>query len=195
MLDALEWIRLTLDKSLLYRHSCHHGSCGTCACLINGRERLACTAMALELGSDTVVLEPLERMKRLGDLAVHPGRLFKEIPVDWSYLRESEWNPKGSPPEGVDHYARFESCIECGACVSACPATQDFMGPAALAALNRERINRPEMVDELLKRAESERGVWRCERALECSRVCPAGVYPARHIMELRKALRSERKR
>jgi succinate dehydrogenase / fumarate reductase iron-sulfur subunit len=31
VLDALETIRLQQDSSLMYRHSCHHSSCGTCA--------------------------------------------------------------------------------------------------------------------------------------------------------------------
>ena len=42
VLDALEAIRLKQDSSLMYRQSCHHSSCGTCACKINGRERLNC---------------------------------------------------------------------------------------------------------------------------------------------------------
>ena len=40
VLDALEKIRLEQDNTLMYRHSCHHSSCGTCACRINGKERL-----------------------------------------------------------------------------------------------------------------------------------------------------------
>ena len=39
----------------------------------------------------------------------------------------------------------------------------------------------------MLALAGTERGERRCERALLCSRVCPTGVYPARHIMELRR--------
>jgi len=31
--------------------------------------------------------------------------------------------------------------------------------------------------------------VAKCRRALECSRVCPTAVYPARHIEELRRRL------
>ena len=42
VLDALEEIRLRQDDSLMYRHSCHHSSCGTCACKITGREQLTC---------------------------------------------------------------------------------------------------------------------------------------------------------
>ena len=52
VLDALERICLTRDGSLMYRYSCHRSSCGTCACLVNGDERLACTTRVLDLGFD-----------------------------------------------------------------------------------------------------------------------------------------------
>jgi succinate dehydrogenase / fumarate reductase iron-sulfur subunit len=66
---------------------------------------------------------------------------------------------------------------------------EDFQGPAVLAGVNRERLNRTESDRSLLALAGGKRGVWRCQRALECSRVCPTGVYPARHIQELRNKL------
>ena len=82
---------------------------------------------------------------------------------------------------------------------AACPV-QDFLGPAVLAVLNRELLNREardrqsaETSDggrALLELAEGERGVRRCQRALECSRVCPTAVYPAWHIQELRNRLK-----
>jgi len=37
--------------------------------------------------------------------------------------------------------------------------------------------------------AANKNGERLCERALNCSRVCPTGVYPARHIADLRRLL------
>ena len=94
----------------------------------------------------------------------------------------------GRPDTGFSTARQFEDCIECGACVSACPvdkAQPGFMGPAALAAANAQRRKHPADEPALLALAGSERGEARCERALRCSQVCPTGVYPARHIMEL----------
>ena len=202
VLDVLESLHRT-DRTLMYRHSCHHGSCGTCACRINGRERLACLTRVLELGTVVVTVEPLNKHAKLGDLVVDPADFFREYPSDWQTLRRSAANPDASPPQGVSAYVRLENCIECGACVSACPV-EDFLGPAVLAGLNRERLNRQgidlEPGDErspessgpekaLLELAAGKRGVWKCQRALECSRVCPTAVYPARHIQELRSRL------
>ena len=128
LLDALEMIRSSKDRSLLYRHSCHHGSCGTCGALVNGTPRLVCLTTLRELPGDPVVLEPLPHVLHIGDLAVHPGSLFRDIPVDAPHKRS----------EGVSgSYERLEDCIECGLCVAACPVEEPFIGPAALAAIHR----------------------------------------------------------
>lgn len=198
VLEVLEHLRRS-DPTLMYRRSCHHGSCGTCACLINGRERLACTTRVLDLDSRIVTIEPLRKLTRLGDLVVEPADFFREYPADWRTLRSSEANPDAATPEELSGYTRLENCIECGACVSACPV-EGFLGPAVLAGLNREllnshgeeaadRENPPDHEKNLLEMAGGDRGVWKCRRALECSRVCPTGVYPARHIADLRRRL------
>jgi succinate dehydrogenase / fumarate reductase iron-sulfur subunit len=211
VLDVLETLHRK-DRTLMFRHSCHHGSCGTCACRINGRERLACLTRVLDLDSEVVTIEPLNKLGKMGDLVVDAADFFREYPPDWQTLRDSQANPESTPPEELAVYVRLENCIECGACVSACPV-EDFLGPAVLAGLNRERVNRerleherlerheknggpsanayepPEHGESLLDLAGGERGVWKCQRALECSRVCPTAVYPARHIQELRNLL------
>jgi succinate dehydrogenase / fumarate reductase iron-sulfur subunit len=176
------------DRTLMYRHSCHHGSCGTCACRINSRERLACTTRVLDLDTPVVTIEPLVKLRRIGDLVTDPADFFREYPPRWQTLRSSEANPGAEPPRESTGYVRLENCIECGACLSACPV-EDFLGPAVLAGLNRERLNRGQDDRSLLSLAGGRRGVGRCRRALECSRVCPTGVYPARHIQELRNRL------
>jgi succinate dehydrogenase / fumarate reductase iron-sulfur subunit len=188
VLDILERVRLSRDPSLMYRHSCHHGSCGTCACLIDGKERLACATRVLELASSRVTVEPLLNMANTGDLTVDFSSFFQEIPASWTYLRESERREGSHIPPGIERFTRFENCIECGSCVSACPVTEGYLGPASLAFLHREMRNNPDSSLRLLVLASGERGVKKCVRALECSRVCPAGVYPARHIADLKRA-------
>jgi len=192
VLDALERIRLTRDGSLMYRHSCHHSSCGTCACIINGEERLACTTRVLSLGTDRVKLEPLGGFEGIGDLAVRMEAFYHDIEPEWSCLKPLQPLAKAQAEPGPQ-LLRFEECIECGCCVAACPAKQshpDFMGPAALAAVHNEILKKKSAADALLRIAAGERGERWCERALACSRVCPTGVYPARHIAELRRKLK-----
>jgi succinate dehydrogenase / fumarate reductase iron-sulfur subunit len=188
VLDCLEQIRLRQDHTLMYRHSCHHASCGTCGCIINGVEALACTTPIDQFESDPVILTPLQGFPRVGDLAVDLTPLFKDLSSQWSGL---EPLPQPSSDATADATpTKFENCIECGSCVSVCPAVQEnsqFMGPASLAAINREMIKNPEQSKKLLALAKGERGERHCRRHLACSKVCPTGVYPARHIADIRK--------
>lgn len=200
VVDLLEWIRSHQDDTLLYRHSCHHGSCGTCGMLVNGERRLACTTNVASIfetreNPSMIELQPLATMNHIGDLAVDPTPLFRDFPREASYLRPSEVHKNAKTPDEIDGYERFENCIECGLCVSACPVIplRGFMGPAALAAYNREIDKRPERSDELLPQVDSPEGAWGCDRHLACSAVCPTGVYPAKHIAMLQRKLKKDR--
>jgi len=193
VLDALERIRLTQDPTLIYRHSCHHSSCGTCACRINGPERLACTTRVVDVEKNGwITLEPLNGFERIADLAVDMRSFYQNIDPQWSCLKPCEPGPGWVSPPGSEPSLRFEECIECGACVSACPSVREhgpFMGPAALAALHNEMLKNPAAREGLLKTAAGERGERWCHRWLACSRVCSTGVYPARHIVDLTRLL------
>jgi len=192
VLDGLERIRREQDKTLMYRHACHHSSCGTCACRINGAEKLTCITRIGDLGTDRITLTPLEGFTPIGDLVVDMTRLYEDLPEAWRYLRQSEAADSACRPGG-GRYTRFENCIECGACLSACPVTEKnkrFIGPAVLAALNCELQKSPQKAEALLSLAGSERGTKLCERALNCSRVCPTGVYPARQIADLQRLVK-----
>ena len=198
VLDAVEHIRLHEDPSLMYRHSCHHSSCGTCACKINGKARLMCTTRVAELESEPIILEPLDGLPKRGDLVVDMTGFYGHISEHWGYLHDLGRDEAQNMPEGIDTFQRFEACIECGSCVSACPVTQkntEFMGPAALAAINVELQKSAETTEELIDAATGEHGERWCERAIECSRVCPTGVAPAKHIQQLRTTLHVRKKR
>ncbi len=191
VLDGLERIRLHQDATLMYRHCCHHASCGTCACTIDGTPALACTTRVA--GPDaTVTLEPLAHHPCLGDLAVDTRSFFKEMDAGWSNLQPIKKATKDRTPQGVDRLIRLQNCIECGCCVAACPVSSDadlFVGPAVLAAVKHELQRRPKRKAALMKIASDPRGADMCKRHLACSRVCPSQVYPARHIADLSKAI------
>jgi succinate dehydrogenase / fumarate reductase iron-sulfur subunit len=193
VLDGLEKIRLEQDNTLMYRHSCHHSSCGTCACKINGKEGLACITKVYQLNDEVVTIDPLEGFVCQGDLVVDMKEFFYDFSEDWTYLKEVESMKANMLPHGIQRFTRFENCIECGACVSACPVNRknkSFWGPAVLAAVHNEIKKTPEKTEELFSLAGTKRGVALCERALNCSRVCPTDVYPARHISDLRRLLK-----
>jgi succinate dehydrogenase/fumarate reductase iron-sulfur protein len=193
ILDALEVIRRTREPGLRYRHSCHHGSCGTCAGLVDGKERLLCLTALAGLGPGPVTVEPLRKMGLVGDLAVDPTRFFAELPAGAGYLRPSSRRRDGDGTEHPDgaRAMELEACIECGICVSACPVAAPFVGPAALAAADTDRQSNPEREEASLVFASGPRGVDACERAFACSRACPQGVDPGRRIARLRRSLKA----
>jgi succinate dehydrogenase / fumarate reductase, iron-sulfur subunit len=196
VLDALLWIVQHCDPTLMVRHSCLHGSCGTCGVQVNGRERLACLASLAELGGD-VTVEPLANLPVLADLVVDMGEFFARFPEQHPAVRASELLPGSETPDEIPFHLRFEDCIECGLCLSACPvaATADsYAGPAALAAAERllEDGACGAAGDGLLDWASGPDGVWRCHLGYECTAVCPTGVGPAERLMALRGRLRKE---
>ena len=194
VLVALQAIRRDNDPSLTLRHSCHHASCGTCAMIINGREELACVVTVLDLGTDVVTVEPLRNIPLISDLVVDMVPFYEVLnQADRPYVRRSEFMPEAKPPGGIDFYTRYENCIECGACVSACPikgTSEEYYGPAALAAAWRV-VEEPRGRDPkaALDWVDTPDGCWRCHVAYECTEACPSGVEPAEKIMALRRAL------
>src|SRR4029450_2668945 len=96
----------------------------------------------------------------------------------------------------LEELERFEDCLECGLCLSACPVAGEprFLGPAALAAAERV-LAEPRGADAaaILGWVDDAHGAWRCHAAFECSAVCPAGVDPGGAIMRLRRRLLADR--
>jgi len=193
LINLLGRVEREHDRDFVYRHSCHHGSCGTCTVRVNGAPVLACVTTVGSFRAQELVIEPLEGFPVYADLAIEPSALFGAIPDDSPYLMpvEQPEGPDSSPPAEIDEFQRFESCIECGACVSACPVSDAFIGPAASAAIAREIVKGSDREEALLAVASGDRGVDGCIQAFECSRVCPVAVYPSRKIVDLRSMLDS----
>lgn len=198
VLDALLWIQLHRDRSLALRHSCLHASCGTCGVLVNGREALACVTPAADAG-EPVTVEPLANVPVLTDLVVDLGEFYARFPDPHPTLRTSELTPAGEAPRGAADPARFEDCLECALCLSACPiaaTSSRYAGPAALSGAQR-LLEEPRGADvrSVLDWADGPEGAWRCHAAYECTEVCPADARPAERIMALRGELLRGRRR
>lgn len=195
VLDALEKIRGGEKPDLIYRHSCHHGSCGTCGAMVNGKPRLMCLAKLGDFEGEEIVVEPLRQAMSLEGVAVWPGALFENLP-DTGYLREVDnANSAGSIqatfsafleiPDIEQQPRRIEDCVECGLCVAACPVERNFVGPAALAEAEIELGKDPSRTAEMLAFAGKPDGARKCERFFGCSRACPKGIAPGRRITNL----------
>ena len=192
VLDALRWIQIHRDRTLALRHSCFHASCGTCGLRVNGREALACVTTVRDLGRE-ITVEPIANLPVLTDLVVDMRELFARFPEEHALVRESEFLPEADPPEGIESFERYEDCIECGLCLSACPVVvtaERYVGPAALAWAER-LVEEPRgaEVANLLAWSDDPDGVWRCHAIFECTAACPSNVNPAARIMSLRGTL------
>jgi succinate dehydrogenase / fumarate reductase iron-sulfur subunit len=107
--------------------SCLEEVCGSCTMLINGRTRMACSALVDRLleEDEEIELRPMSKFPVVRDLVVDRRRLFRSlervkawVPVDDSY--DHGPGPRISPEEQEDAYPLAE-CISCGCCLEACP--------------------------------------------------------------------------
>lgn len=196
VLEALRWIQIHRDRTLALRHSCFHASCGTCGLRVNGREALGCVTALRDAGTGTVTVEPMANHPVLADLVVDMTPFTERFHDGQPILRASEV-PVGPQVPGAGDRTRFEDCIECGLCLSACPiaATDDsYVGPAALAFAQR-LLEEPRGSDReaILAWADDDHAAWRCHAAFECTEACPSNVRPAERIMTLRREIRRGR--
>jgi succinate dehydrogenase/fumarate reductase iron-sulfur protein len=201
VLDGVERIWAHKDRTLVYRHACHHSTCGACGMRVNGVEKLTCITPIRDVTHDggTLRVEPLRNFPILSDLAVDMTPFYARMdqarypavaPVSATPSRTGI-QPQG---EGVTAgFTRLNDCIECGLCISACPIATtagDYHGPGVMAGIQFSGLKgHPDLVDL----ADRDQGVWRCHSVYECSEVCPSFVDPAARIMDLRAQVIRER--
>ena len=70
VLDAINYIKDTLDGSLSYRWSCRMGICGSCGMMINGVPKLSCATFLKEYYPAPVRVEPLANFPVIRDLVI-----------------------------------------------------------------------------------------------------------------------------
>jgi succinate dehydrogenase / fumarate reductase iron-sulfur subunit len=107
--------------------NCLEEVCGSCTMLINGRTRMACSALVDTLleENDEIELRPMSKFPVVRDLCVDRSRLFRAlervrawVPIDGSY--DHGPGPRISPEDQEDAYP-LATCISCGCCLEACP--------------------------------------------------------------------------
>src|SRR5262249_26782933 len=118
--------------------ACLEEVCGSCAMNINGKVRMACSAL-VDKYEWPITLEPMRKFPMVRDLAVDRSRMFESLKRVKAWIQiDGTYNigpgPRQSESEQAQRYV-LSTCMTCGSCLEACPQiTQDndFMGAAPI---------------------------------------------------------------
>jgi succinate dehydrogenase iron-sulfur subunit len=179
-----------------YDSNCLEEVCGSCAMLINGRARMACSALVDQL-SQPLRIEPFSKFPVVRDLAVDRSVMFQNlmrvkawIPIDGTYdLGEG---PRMAP--GIQEKAYpLSRCITCGACLEVCPqvnAGNDFIGAAIISQVRLFNMHPTGAMHarERLDAVMGPGGVADCGNAQNCVKICPKSIPLTESIAEVNRA-------
>ena len=198
VLMLLDEIRDTKDPSLYYEAVCRSSICGSCAIKINGKPMLACKTQTSDLPED-IKLEPLAVFPHIKDLGVDKAVFFEKL-----NRKLETWVHRDTPFENKDEIISdelssrlydTERCIECGICISACPAASfaGFIGATGSSkglrfALDPRNENK-EAHNKLLETLTSDEGLWGCHGVGVCENFCPKEIPLINQLASARKEI------
>jgi succinate dehydrogenase / fumarate reductase iron-sulfur subunit len=192
MLDQLnEGLIAKGGRTVAFDSDCREGICGTCALTINGmphgpNQVTTCQTYMRDFeDGSTIFVEPFRSnsFPVVRDLAVDRSALDRIIEAGGyvSVTTGPQPNPNAMPisPETQHRAMDASICIQCGACVAACPngAAMLFTG-AKLTHLNILPQGQPERAERTRNMVlqMDEEGFGGCTNYGECSRVCPQDI-------------------
>src|SRR5438876_4382819 len=164
-----------------YESNCLEEVCGSCAMLINGKARMACTALVDRL-EQPIRLEPLSKFPVVRDLAVDRSFLFEGlkrvqawIHIDGTYhLGEG---PRMSQQDQEEGYP-ISHCISCANCLEVCPQVNEqtgFVGAAVVAQVKLFNLHPTGKMHarRRLRALMGRGGIHECGYAQNCVQICP----------------------
>jgi succinate dehydrogenase / fumarate reductase iron-sulfur subunit len=200
VLDALIWIKNTIDPTLTFRRSCREGVFGSCSMNIDGTNTLACTRAATDI-KGPVKIYPLPHQPVVKDLVPDLNNFYAQHAEIQPWLQTVSPTPQKEWKQSHDDRQKLDGlyeCILCACCSTACPSywwnSDRFLGPAALLQANRWiQDSRDEATGDRLDNLEDPFRLYRCHTIMNCTKACPKGLNPAKAIAEI-KLLMVERK-
>ncbi len=193
VLDALNFIKDNIDRTLSYRWSCHMAVCGSCGMMINGEPKLSCHAFLRDYYPGKVRVEALTNFPIERDLVIVADDFMEKLASVKPYIIAADDRVPSAGehlqmPKQLETFKQYTMCINCMLCYAACPQvalTPEFIGPAALALAHRYNLDsRDAGRDERQEVVASNEGVWDCTFVGACSQVCPRSVDPAAAIQQ-----------
>jgi fumarate reductase iron-sulfur subunit len=193
VLDALNYIKDSLDGSLSFRWSCRMGVCGSCGMMVNGEPKLTCATFLSHYLPGPVRVEPLQNFPVVRDLVIEMTDFMLKLQSVKPWILRETQKPLSEgeflqTPEQLGTYKQFSLCINCLLCYAACPVyglDPHFIGPAAVALAQRYNMDsRDQGAKQRLEILSQHEGIWGCTFVGECTRVCPKSVDPAGAIQQ-----------
>src|SRR6202142_350895 len=178
---------------ITYDSNCLEEVCGSCAMLINGRTRMACSALIDKL-DQPIRLEPFTKFPVVRDLAVDRSVLFENlkavkawVPIDGSYDLGS--GPRMTPEDQEAAYP-LSRCISCCCCMEACPQFNEDTGFVGAATISQVRLFNTHPTGAALKRERlsalmGDGGIQECGYAQNCVEICPKDIPLTKSISEV----------
>jgi succinate dehydrogenase / fumarate reductase iron-sulfur subunit len=195
LLAALECLK-EKDQTLTFRRSCREGVCGSDGMNINGKNGLACVTRISSLRSP-IVLRPLPGLPVIRDLVVDMESFYRQYEKVHPYLMNHKEPPakeRLQSPLQREKLDGLYECILCACCSTSCPSywwnSDKYLGPAVLMqAFRWISDSRDQQTKERLRQLDDEFKLYRCHQIMNCTRVCPKGLNPAKAIASMMKKM------
>jgi succinate dehydrogenase / fumarate reductase, iron-sulfur subunit len=181
------------SRPITYDSNCLEEVCGSCAMRINGRARMACSALIDKL-DQPITLEPLSKFPVIRDLAVDRSVLFENlkavkawVPVDGTY--DLGPGPRQSPRQQEEAYP-LSRCISCCCCMEVCPQFNEhtnFVGAATIAQVRlfNTHPTGAALKEDRLHALMGDGGIQECGYAQNCVEICPKDIPLTNAISEV----------
>ncbi len=166
---------------ITYDSNCLEEICGSCAMLINGKARMACSALVDKL-EQPIRLAPLSKFPIVRDLSVDRSVLFENlkavkawVPIDGTY--DLGAGPRQAPQIQEQRYP-LSNCISCCCCMEVCPQFNEDTGFVGAATIAQARLFNMDpagsvLKEERLRALAGDGGVQECGFAQNCVEACP----------------------
>ena len=197
VLDALLKIKDEHDSTLSLRRSCREGICGSCSMNIDGVNGLACTTAIGDIKGD-VKIYPLPHQPVVKDLVSDLTNFYAQLASIEPWMKTNSATPPDrerlQSREDREKLDGLYECILCACCSTSCPSywwnSDRYLGPATLLAAYRWIVDsRDEATGERLDALEDPFKLYRCHTIMNCAKVCPKGLNPAKAIAETKKLM------